>query len=231
MDGNGRWACQQGMLRFEGHRAGINAVKTVIQCCIKRGIPVLSLFAFSSENWQRPREEVSFLMELFLEALQKEVDELLKHGVRLIFSGDRTLLNPELALQMERAEELTAVNQTLVLNVMVNYGGKWDITQACRMLAEQVKAGKLKPENITEEQVARHLSNHPFGDPDLLIRTSGEQRISNFFLWQLAYTELYFTDILWPEFGEEAFEKALLDYSNRQRRYGVLPKATSSRTQ
>lgn len=226
MDGNGRWACQQGKLRFEGHRAGIKAVKTVIQCCIKRGIPVLSLFAFSSENWQRPREEVSFLMELFLEALQKEVNELSLHGVRLIFSGDRTLLNPELALQMERAEQLTADNQTLVLNVMVNYGGKWDITQACRKLVEQVSAGKLKPEDITEEQVEYHLSNHPFGDPDLLIRTSGEQRISNFFLWQLAYTELYFTDILWPEFDEEAFEKALLDYSNRQRRYGVLPETT-----
>lgn len=223
MDGNGRWACKQGKLRFEGHRAGIDAVKTVIRCCLKWQVPILSLFAFSSENWHRPTEEVHFLMKLFLEALRGEVDELAANGIRLIFSGDRQLLDSELEAQMNTAELQTAHNQKLTLNVMVNYGGKWDITQACRQLAEQVAAGKLHSEDITEETITRHLSSRFLCDPDLFIRTSGECRISNFFLWQLAYTELHFTEVLWPEFDESEFEKALIDYCNRQRRYGVLP--------
>ncbi|RMX17736.1 isoprenyl transferase [Legionella jordanis] len=220
MDGNGRWALSRGLLRVEGHRAGVEAVKTVIRCCLETGIPILSLFAFSSENWSRPSHEVEFLMQLFIDALGHEVKELHQHGIRLRFTGDRNGLSQKLQEQMQAAEKLTAENNRLTLNVVVNYGGKWDIVQATKTIARQILAGQLKPEDIDESLISNALSTHDLPDPDLFIRTSGEQRISNFFLWQLAYTELHFTDIHWPDFNVEEFRKALDSFSQRERRYG-----------
>ncbi|KTD23835.1 undecaprenyl pyrophosphate synthetase [Legionella lansingensis] len=220
MDGNGRWAQNRGLLRVEGHRAGVETVKTVIRCCLQTQIPILSLFAFSSENWSRPENEVEFLMQLFIEALGHEVQELHQHGVCLRFTGDRTGLSQKLQEQMQSAEKLTTNNNRLILNVVVNYGGKWDIVQAVKAIAKQVCAGQLKLEDIDESLIGNALSTHDLPDPDLFIRTSGEQRISNFFLWQLAYTELYFTDIQWPDFTAEEFKKALTSFSLRERRYG-----------
>lgn len=220
MDGNGRWAQSHGLLRVEGHRAGVEAVKTVIRCCLQAQIPILSLFAFSSENWSRPEKEVEFLMQLFIEALGQEVQELHQHGVRLRFTGDREALSPILQEQMQAAETLTLNNTRLVLNVVVNYGGKWDIVQAVKTIAKRVCAGELVPEAIDESIISQSLSTDGLPDPDLFIRTSGEQRVSNFFLWQLAYTELYFADVLWPDFTADEFKKALASFSQRERRYG-----------
>lgn len=228
MDGNGRWAQQRGLLRVEGHRAGVNSVKAVIRCCLENQIEVLSLFAFSSENWSRPAEEVDFLMQLFLKALQQEVHELHEHGIRLRFIGDRGALSQTLCEQMLWAENLTVQNQKLHLNVVVNYGGKWDITQSVRQLALKIECGDLIAQSIDETLVASHLSMADLPDPDLFIRTSGEQRISNFFLWQLAYTEMYFTDIHWPDFNEDEFKKALGSYQQRQRRYGKTSQQVES---
>lgn len=220
MDGNGRWAEQQGLLRVEGHRAGVNSVKTIIRSCVKQGIRALSLFAFSSENWRRPEQEVAFLMQLFVEALTAEIKELHGNGIRIFFTGDRTILSNELQQEMHSAEELTAQNQHLLLNIVVNYGGKWDITQATQQIAAKVLRHQLNVDDIDEHCIAQHLSMQLLPEPDLFIRTSGEQRISNFFLWQLAYTELYFTDINWPDFGEEAFQQAIDSFRQRLRRYG-----------
>nr|WP_028388318.1 isoprenyl transferase [Legionella fairfieldensis] len=220
MDGNGRWAQSRGLLRVEGHRAGINPVKTVIRCCLECQIPVLSLFAFSSENWSRPEKEVEFLMQLFIEALGKEVQELHQHGVRLRFTGNRITLPQQLCEQMQRAETLTASNNSLILNVVVNYGGKWDLVQATRTLIKQVCSGELALDAVDEAVLSQALSTYGLPDPDLFIRTSGEQRISNFFLWQLAYTELYFSEVPWPDFNATEFHKALANYSRRERRYG-----------
>jgi len=220
MDGNGRWAENRGLLRIEGHRAGVEAVKTVIRCCLESQIPILSLFAFSSENWSRPENEVEFLMQLFIEALSHEVQELHQHGIQLRFTGDRQALSPTLCEQMHAAEELTKNNTRLTLNVVVNYGGKWDIVQATKSIAKKVFAGELTVDAIDEGVLAEALSTHGLQDPDLFIRTSGEQRISNFFLWQLAYTELYFADVHWPDFNADEFQKALASFSRRERRYG-----------
>lgn len=220
MDGNGRWAQNRGLLRVEGHRAGVEAVKTVIRCCLQAQIQILSLFAFSSENWSRPENEVEFLMQLFIEALGHEVQELHQHGVCLRFTGDRGALSPTLRTQMLAAEELTANNERLMLNIVVNYGGKWDLVQAAQTIAKQVCAGELAIEAVDESSLEKALSTHGLPDPDLFIRTSGEQRISNFFLWQLAYTELYFTEVHWPDFTAEEFQKALDSFSLRERRYG-----------
>ncbi|WP_094092350.1 isoprenyl transferase [Legionella clemsonensis] len=220
MDGNGRWAQNRGLLRVEGHRAGVEAVKTVIRCCLQTQIPVLSLFAFSSENWSRPENEVEFLMKLFIDALGHEVRELHQHGICLRFTGNRAGLSVELQKQMQAAENLTMNNRRLTLNVVVNYGGKWDIVQATKAIATRVAAGELKIEAINEALLNEALSTQGLPEPDLFIRTSGEQRISNFFLWQLAYTELYFTEIHWPDFTAEEFKKALADFSQRERRYG-----------
>jgi undecaprenyl diphosphate synthase len=222
MDGNGRWAQNRGLLRVEGHRAGVETVKTVIRCCLQAQIPTLSLFAFSSENWSRPENEVEFLMQLFIEALGHEVQELHQHGVCLRFTGDREALSPPLCSQMLAAEELTANNMRLTLNVVVNYGGKWDLVQAVKTVVKQVCAGGLAIETIDESTLAKALSTHGLPDPDLFIRTSGEQRLSNFFLWQLAYTELYFTDVHWPDFTADEFQKALTNFSLRERRYGKI---------
>lgn len=222
MDGNGRWAENKGLPRIEGHRAGVEAVKTVIECCIKQNIPILSLFAFSSENWSRPHDEVEFLMQLFLQALHQEIEDLHQHGICLRFIGDRNNLIEVLQQQMQKAEQLTANNHRLILNVVMNYGGRWDIVCAARALAARVQAKELAAEAINEEVFANQLNTHGLPDPDILIRTGGEQRVSNFFLWQIAYTELYFSQAHWPDFTAEEFAKALTSYRQRQRRFGKI---------
>ena len=220
MDGNGRWAQNRGLLRVEGHRAGVEAVKTVIRCCLESQIPILSLFAFSSENWSRPENEVEFLMQLFIEALGHEVEELHQYEVCLRFTGDRNALSKALCEQMQAAEKLTENNKRLILNIVVNYGGKWDLVQATKALAKRVCEGKLVIDEISESMLSEALSTKGLLEPDLFIRTSGEQRISNFFLWQLAYTELYFAEVHWPDFDANEFQKALDSFSRRERRYG-----------
>jgi undecaprenyl diphosphate synthase len=208
------------MPRFAGHRVGLEAVRKTIKACVRHGVEALTLFAFSSENWRRPKEEVGLLMNLFMSALDSEVKKLHKNGVRLRIIGDISAFSPELQQRIHAAEALTADNTTLQLNIAANYGGRWDITQACRKLAERVKAGELQAEAITPELIQQQLSLAELPEPDLFIRTGGEQRISNFLLWQLAYTELYFTDLLWPEFNEKAFDEALASFAGRQRRFG-----------
>lgn len=222
MDGNGRWAAGQGLPRVEGHKAGVKAVKRLIKSCLEKDIPNLSLFAFSSENWSRPVDEVNFLMQLFLQALADEVSELAEHGVRLKFSGDRSPLAADLQTEMAVAEQRTQSNQQLTLNIMVNYGGKWDILQATRAIVRAVQAGEITLDTINEELFAQYLDTADLPAPDLFIRTSGELRLSNFYLWQLAYTELYFTEVLWPDFDETEFAKALTAFSQRQRRFGGI---------
>lgn len=222
MDGNGRWAQHRGLERVEGHSAGVDAVKTVIQCCLQKKIAVLSLFAFSSENWARPAVEVDFLMQLFLQALKREIHELHEQGVCVRFTGDRGQLSTVLCAEMEDAEALTAGNHQLILNFALNYGGKWDIVQAATALASQVVNGVVSLENINEDVFSTLLNTHDLPDPDLFIRTSGEQRISNFFLWQLAYTELYFSEVYWPDFTPSEFDKALSFFCTRNRRYGQI---------
>lgn len=222
MDGNGRWAQKHGLSRTEGHRAGIEAVKAVIRSCLNHHIPILSLFAFSSENWQRPKEEVSALMALFYETLTQEVEELVTNHVQLRFTGDRTKLHAELQSLMQMAEEKTESKNALILNICINYGGHWDITRAVKLIAEKIEQGVIDSQAVTSELIQTHLATSPLPDPDLLIRTSGERRISNYFLWQLAYSELYFTDILWPEFDEIAFEEALSCFKKRERRFGLI---------
>lgn len=220
MDGNGRWAEQRGLLRIEGHRVGVEAVRTVIRCCLDASVPVLSLFAFSSENWLRPEAEVEFLMQLFLQALSQELDQLNNQGVMLRFTGYRDALSSVLREQMREAEQLTSGNHRLTLNLVINYGGRWDIVQVARNIAAQVQSSAISLDAVNEELLEKCLSTSGLPDPDLFIRTSGEQRISNFFLWQLAYTELYFTQVHWPDFTAEEFAKALTSFRQRERRYG-----------
>lgn len=220
MDGNGRWAKRRHMPRFAGHRAGLESVRKTIRGCIEHGVEVLTLFAFSSENWRRPEEEVGLLMTLFLNALEKEVSKLHANNIRLRIIGDISAFSAEIQKRIASAEELTCENTTLQLNIAANYGGRWDIAQACRRLAQQVAAGELAPEAIEPEQIQQYLSLADQPEPDLFIRSGGEKRISNFVLWQLAYTELYFTDLLWPEFDETAFAEALASFASRQRRFG-----------
>lgn len=222
MDGNGRWAEQRGLPRIEGHKAGVAAVKEMIRCCMEKNISCLSLFAFSSENWSRPIDEVNFLMELFVQALQNELSELNAHGVKMRFTGDRGVLAPALQLQMNEAEELTRSNQQLILNVVMNYGGKWDITNATKKICQAVASGDLILSDINEQVFGRYLDTDGLPEPDLFIRTSGELRISNFFLWQLAYTELYFTEVHWPDFNAQELELALASFGKRKRRFGQI---------
>ncbi|MCP0913177.1 MULTISPECIES: polyprenyl diphosphate synthase [Legionella] len=224
MDGNGRWAENRGLPRAEGHRAGIETVKSVVQHCLQKNIHILSLFAFSSENWSRPEGEVDFLMQLFIHALREEIKQLHEYGVCLRFIGERRQLSADLQTQMHSAEALTCKNERLILNVAVNYSGKWDILQAAKKMAAELQQGVIRLEDMDEEVFTRQLSTHKLPEPDLFIRTSGEQRISNFFLWQLAYTELYFCEVHWPDFTLEEFEKALQSYSLRERRYGQTSK-------
>ncbi|MGV6827303.1 MAG: isoprenyl transferase [bacterium] len=220
MDGNGRWAQQQGKPRHYGHRAGVESVRSVIEACGDKGIKVLTLFAFSSENWQRPKSEVSLLMELFLTALKQEVKKLDKNNVRMQVIGDTSAFPPNLQKRIGEAEKQTRDNDGLLLQIAANYGGKWDITRAAQQVAAQVKSGSLQPEEITEAVLASQLSFADQPDPDLFIRTGGEHRISNFLLWQSAYSELYFTEVLWPDFDKACFDEALDAFSGRQRRYG-----------
>ena len=220
MDGNGRWARKRHLPRHAGHREGVKAVRRVVEACKLKGVEALTLFAFSSENWRRPQQEVGLLMELFLHTLKKEVNRLDRNGVRLRFIGDRSAFPAKLQALMDAAEAQTAPNTELTLTVAANYGGRWDIAQASRRLAERVAAGELQPADVDEDALAAHLSLADLPEPDLFIRTGGEQRISNYLLWQLAYTELYFTDTLWPAFDAEAFEAALQSFSGRQRRFG-----------
>ncbi len=221
MDGNGRWAKKRFLPRKLGHRAGARVVRELIEWCVKRDIKVLTLFAFSSENWQRPTEEVETLMELFLENLEKELPTLQHNNIRLRLIGERQQLNPTLQQRIAEVETATVNNTALQLILAVSYGGRWELCEAMRQLAEQVAAGNLTPSEITPELITAHLATHDLPEPDLLIRTSGEQRISNFLLWQLAYTELYFTDILWPDFNEQELDKALQIYQQRTRRFGL----------
>jgi len=220
MDGNGRWGRQRHLPRVAGHRVGLEAVRKTINCCVEAGVEVLTLFAFSSENWRRPKDEVGVLMNLFMTALQSEVKKLHKNAVRLRVIGDVSAFSPELQKRITESEQLTKNNNGLQLNIAANYGGRWDITQACRTLVEEVAAGRLQSADITPEMIQQNLSLSDLPEPDLFIRTGGEQRISNFLLWQLAYTELYFTDLLWPDFDKAAFNEALQSYACRQRRFG-----------
>jgi undecaprenyl diphosphate synthase len=220
MDGNGRWARSRGMPRPAGHRASVKVVRRVVEECAKRKVGYLTLFAFSSENWRRPADEVGMLMNLFLDALEREVADLHRNQVRLSFIGDRELLGAELGRRMRTAEELTLGNSGLRLIVAMAYGGRWDIAQACRSLAAEAAAGTLAAAAIDEAQIAQRLALAGIPDPDLLIRTGGERRISNFLLWNLAYTELYFSDELWPEFSPAHLDAAFEYYRQRERRFG-----------
>lgn len=221
MDGNGRWALQRGLPRVAGHRKGVERVRAMVVSCAKRGIDYLTLFAFSSENWRRPEPEVSMLMELFLRALDGEIDKLHEQNVRFRVIGNTGPFGVKIASRISRAEELTAANAGMTLTVAANYGGRWDIAQACARLAALVESGEIQPQGISPERVERLLSTGGLPDPDLFIRSGGEQRISNFLLWQLAYTELYFTPVLWPDFTDEEFDSALRSYAGRQRRFGL----------
>lgn len=220
MDGNGRWAQQRHLPRFAGHKAGVEAVRDIVKACGEKGIQVLTLFVFSSENWRRPQKEVGLLMDLFLTALEYEVKKLHKSEAQLRIIGDTSAFPAKIQKRIEEAEALTSDNQKLILNIAANYGGKWDITQAVQQVAGKVRDGELTPEQITDETIASHLSMRDIPEPDLFIRTGGEKRISNFLIWQLAYTELYFTDVLWPDFDRKELEKALVSFAGRQRRFG-----------
>lgn len=225
MDGNGRWAESKGLARIEGHRAGIESVKGMVRSCLEKKIDCLSLFAFSSENWSRPAEEVNFLMQLFLDAFNHELQELHHHGISIRFTGNRLPLSERLQQQMQQAEVLTADNRNMILNVAVNYGGKWDLLNATKKIIHALNQGELTLGELDEKTFAQFLDTSDLPEPDLFIRTSGELRISNFFLWQMAYTELYFTEVHWPDFTAVEFEKALQAFSRRQRRYGRLSNA------
>ncbi|HWR88549.1 MAG TPA: polyprenyl diphosphate synthase [Acidiferrobacterales bacterium] len=220
MDGNGRWAEQRSLPRAAGHRAGTRSVRTIIEESVRFGVGALTLFAFSSENWRRPETEVRLLLELFLMALDKEVKKLHTSKVRFRVIGDIEPFGPKLGARIQDAEALTCDNQNLTLTIAANYGGRWDIAQACKKLARAAAAGQLDPESISPESLEPHLSMAGIPEPDLFIRTGGEQRISNFLLWQLAYTELYFTPVLWPEFDRSQFNQALASFASRQRRFG-----------
>lgn len=220
MDGNGRWAKQRSLPRIAGHKVGFDVVREVVKNCIEKKIEVLTLFAFSHENWQRPENEVSFLMNLFLTALEHEVKKLHKQNVKVRIIGDRERLSAKLREHAEAAEKLTENNTGLKLMVAVSYSGRWDIENAIREIAKKIEQDKLSSNDITAELIQNHLALADVPEPDLFIRTSGEQRISNFLLWQLAYTELYFTDVFWPDFNANEFDKALDFFKGRERRFG-----------
>ena len=222
MDGNGRWATRQGLPRMAGHRRGARVLKELVRCCKDWGIQSLTAYAFSTENWERPTTEVNFLMALFERVLRKELKEMHAEGVRIQFIGDLVAFPGSLQRLMEQAMTETARNQDVFFNVAINYGSRHEIITACRHLAQQVKQGHLQPEAITEHLFEKFLYTSDLQEPDLLIRTSGEMRLSNFLLWQLAYTEIYFTDTLWPDFNPVEFNQALVTYQKRDRRFGKL---------
>ena len=228
MDGNNRWAKQRKLPSLAGHKAGVDSVRAVLEVALQQGIEVVTLFAFSSENWKRPAEEVSGLMELFKWALRRETKRLHKYQVKLKIVGDRTAFSNELQQLMLKAEALTANNTKTTLVIAANYGGRQDITTAARQLALQVSKGELNPEAIDEQKLQQYLAFEDLPDPDLCIRTSGEQRLSNFLLWQLAYTELIFVDAFWPDFRQQAFYETLKVFISRQRRFGGREETTAN---
>ena len=230
MDGNGRWAGRRALPRHAGHKAGVKAARATVEACAESGVKCLTLFAFSSENWRRPREEVGALMALFVEVLKRETEELHRNNIRLRFLGDRPSLGQRLGRRIAAAEALTADNTGLDLNVAMAYGGRWDIVEAARRAAERVAAGELSPADISEETIRGHLALGDCPDPDLLIRTGGEHRISNFLLWNLAYAEVFFTPTLWPDFSSADIDAAFSFYRERQRRFGRTAEQLEARS-
>ena len=220
MDGNGRWAKQRGLPRFAGHRAGVSSLREIVKSCTVLGVSALTVYAFSTENWKRPISEVSRLMELFMTSLKKEITELNKNNIRLRFIGDHQAFPAKLRNSIQDAQEMTRNNSGLQFVVAVNYGGRWDITHALCMVAEKIRSGELDSGDINEHLLSSFIALSDLPPPDLFIRTGGERRISNFLMWQLAYTELYFTDCLWPDFGPDQFAEALHWFAGRERRYG-----------
>ncbi|MBT3504236.1 MAG: isoprenyl transferase [Piscirickettsiaceae bacterium] len=220
MDGNGRWAKSRHQPRFMGHRAGVKSVEKIVKHCVNSQIEVLSLFSFSSENWRRPSKEVSLLMELFAVALKQQTKRIHKNNARLRIIGDTSKFSTSLQKQIREAQSVTENNTGLTINIAANYGGRWDITQSVQQLAERVKQGTLNVDEITEAHIAAGLSTADIPEPDLFIRTGGEQRVSNFMLWQMAYTEFYFTDTLWPDFDEQVLDTAINSFAQRERRFG-----------
>lgn len=229
MDGNGRWAKQRHLPRFIGHKAGVDTVRRLVSDCVQKHIEVLTLFAFSSENWKRPFQEVSYLMQLFRGVLSREIKKCQEQNIQLRFIGDRNRFDDHLQEKMHEAEVLTANNTGLKLVIAVNYGGQWDIQQAVQRMVKDIQNHLLTADAITAEWIEKRLSLADCPPPDLLIRTSGEQRLSNFMLWQCAYTELYFTPVYWPDFTLEEFEKALDHFKNRERRFGLTGEQLESK--
>lgn len=220
MDGNGRWAKKRLMPRTAGHHAGVKSTRKVVEACVKEQIEALTLFAFSSENWKRPEQEVSSLMELFVSTLQSEVESLHQQNVRVRFIGECSAFSEKLQQKIDAAKRLTENNTGLQLNIAVNYGGRWDIAEACKSIINKIQSNELQLEDVNAELINDYICLNELPEPDLFIRTGGEKRISNFLIWQLAYTELYFTDVLWPDFKAEEFAEALEWYASRQRRFG-----------
>ncbi|MGE5557453.1 MAG: polyprenyl diphosphate synthase [Bacillota bacterium] len=216
MDGNGRWARRRGLPRFMGHKEGVKRLREIFECCSKAQIPYLTLYAFSTENWSRPPEEVDFLMELFCETIERELPELTRKRIRLNFIGDESRLPDKLKNTMARVRRVPAEDCVLTVNIAVNYGGRDEIIRACRKICRD------RPEHLDQEEFAKYLDSAGQPDPDLLIRTSGEYRISNFLIWQLAYAEFYFTRVLWPDFTAKEFRKAINEYAKRERRFGGI---------
>ncbi|MFT4765021.1 MAG: undecaprenyl diphosphate synthase [Oleispira sp.] len=220
MDGNNRWAKKRLMPGVAGHKAGVDAVRAVVETSAEQGIEVLTLFAFSSENWRRPEKEVNALMQLFIVALEREVKKLHKNNIRLVVMGDKSAFQQKIQDLISDAEQLTVNNDRMTLVIAANYGGQWDIAQAAKRIAQDVEAGKLSAEDINEQVFHKYTWLNEFPAPDLMIRTGGEERISNFMLWQTAYSEFYFSDALWPDFKQQEYKKALAAFANRVRRFG-----------
>ncbi|SPB16601.1 undecaprenyl pyrophosphate synthetase [Caballeronia novacaledonica] len=230
MDGNGRWATERRLPRVAGHTRGVDAVRATVESCARRGVEFVTLFAFSSENWRRPTDEVSFLMRLFVTALEREIGKLHANGIRLRVVGDISMFDDRIRALIQRAETKTARNTRLTLTIAANYGGRWDIMQATKkLIAESLETGT--PARVDDESFAAHLAMAYAPEPDLFIRTGGEQRISNFLLWQLAYTEFYFTDIYWPDFDADALDRAIASYGGRERRFGRTSAQLASQSQ
>lgn len=220
MDGNGRWAKKIGKLRIFGHQSGVNSVREVSEACAELGVKVLTLYAFSTENWNRPRQEVTALMTLLVKTIKKETKTLMKNGIRLDSIGDKTLLPPDCIDELNEAIETTKNNDRMTLILALSYSSKWDIVNSVKQIAKSIKNNEIEVEDINEELITNSLTTHKYPHPDLMIRTSGEMRISNFLLWELAYSELYFTDVLWPDFKKEDLYQAIVSYQQRERRYG-----------
>jgi undecaprenyl diphosphate synthase len=229
MDGNGRWAKQRGLDRIFGHQQGVNAVRELIEAAAELGIRFLTLYAFSTENWGRPDEEISALMGIMVQSLSNETETLLKNNIRLKAIGDMDRLADEVRARLDETIELTSVSTGLTLIIALSYSSRWEIALAARNISNEVKKGSLEPHSITEEYFEKYLTTYGIPDPELLIRTSGELRISNFLLWQVAYTEFYFTEILWPDFGKDDFYNAIIDFQKRERRYGKTSEQVSEK--